>query len=110
VSIGPPLAIGIPGDGTDVVQTAAEGSARTGQEILDGRDGDEIHVRPTDGTRFGLRFVPVAEPKSVKNPIHLDLLGDSVEHQRRVVDRLVGPGRPTRRHRADRRGDLGRPR
>jgi hypothetical protein len=78
-------------DANDPDRLAAFWAGALGWE-LDGRDGDEVRVRPTDGTRFGFRFVPVAEPKSVKNPIHLDLLGDSVEHQRDVIDRLVGLG------------------
>jgi hypothetical protein len=53
---------------------------------------DEILVQPTDGTRFGLRFVADLSPKTEKNPIHLDLLGESEEDQREIVDRLLGLG------------------
>jgi len=52
----------------------------------------DVRVLPTDGTSFGLVFVPVLEPKTAKNPIHLDLVSESVEHQREVVDRLSGLG------------------
>jgi hypothetical protein len=58
----------------------------------DGRTDGEVFLRPTDGTRFGLRFVADETPKTVKNPIHLDLLGESVDDQRVVVDRLLGLG------------------
>ena len=54
--------------------------------------GDEVFVHPTDGTRFGLRFVADATPKTEKNPIHLDLLGESEDDQRAVVERLLGLG------------------
>ena len=47
---------------------------------------------PTDGTRFILVFLPVPEPKTTKNPIHLDLVSESVEHQRAIVDRLIELG------------------
>jgi predicted enzyme related to lactoylglutathione lyase len=59
---------------------------------LDDETDDEIHVLPTDGTRFILDFFPVPEPKTAKNPIHLDLVSESVQHQREVVDRLLALG------------------
>jgi catechol 2,3-dioxygenase-like lactoylglutathione lyase family enzyme len=59
---------------------------------LDGNTDDEVHARPNDGTRFGLRFVADPTPKRAKNPIHLDLLGESVEDQHAVVERLLGLG------------------
>ena len=52
----------------------------------------EIGLLPTDGTRFILVFVPVPEPKTEKNRLHLDLVSESVEHQSEMVDRLVGLG------------------
>jgi hypothetical protein len=62
-----------------------------GWEIYD-ETHDEIGVLPTDGTRFILVFLPVPEPKTTKNPIHLDLVSESVEHQREIVDRLIALG------------------
>src|SRR5439155_24496760 len=53
---------------------------------------DEIGLVPTDGTRFQFLFLPVPEPKTGKNRIHLDLVSESVEHQSEMVDRLVGLG------------------
>ncbi len=53
---------------------------------------EEVAVRATDGTRFGLVCRPVAEPKAAKNPIHLDLVAESPEHQRGIVDRMIGLG------------------
>jgi len=52
----------------------------------------DVRVLPTDGTSFDLVFVPVLEPKAAKNPIHLDLVSESAEHQREIVDRLIGLG------------------
>lgn len=53
---------------------------------------EEIGLIPTDGTRFLLLFLPVAEPKSGKNRIHLDLVSESPEHQAEMVDRLLSLG------------------
>jgi len=39
-----------------------------------------------------LIFVPVAEPKTSKNRIHLDLPSSSGSHQSQIVERLVGLG------------------
>jgi len=62
-----------------------------GWEIGD-QTHDEIFVLPTDGTPFTLVFVRVPDAKSSKNPIHLDLVSESVEDQRHIVDRLVALG------------------
>jgi len=62
-----------------------------GWEIYD-ETHDEIGVLPTDGTRFILVFLPVPEPKTTKNPIHLDLVSESVEDQRDIVDQLIALG------------------
>jgi hypothetical protein len=51
-----------------------------------------IAVVPGDDTPFTLDFCSVPEPKTAKNPIHLDLVGESVDHQREVVDRLIALG------------------
>ena len=58
---------------------------------------DEVELLPTDGTPFGMVFLPVPEPKRTKNPIHLDLVSESAEHQGQIVDRLIELGA----HRAD---------
>ena len=47
---------------------------------------------PTDGTRFLFLFLPVPEPKTGKNRLHLDLVSESPEHQSEMVDRLVALG------------------
>src|SRR3954470_18870280 len=53
---------------------------------------DQIRLVPTDGTRFGIVFRQVAEPKTGKNPIHLDLTTSSVDDQAQIVQRLVALG------------------
>lgn len=53
---------------------------------------EEMYVLPTDGTPFKLAFRQVREPKTTKNPIHLDLVSESVDHQREIVDRLTSLG------------------
>ena len=59
---------------------------------VDDATGDETRVLPTHGTRFILVFLPVPEPKTTKNPIHLELVSESVEDQQEVVDRLIELG------------------
>jgi predicted enzyme related to lactoylglutathione lyase len=67
---------------------------------------DEIGLAPTDGTRFGILFEPVPEPKVAKNRIHLDLTTTSDEDQQESAARLVELGgrhidvgqRPDERH------------
>jgi Glyoxalase-like domain len=78
-------------DATDPLRVARFWASALEWEIYDGTT-PEIGVLPTDGTRFTFDFLPVAEPKTAKNPIHLDLVSESVEHQREVVERLIGLG------------------
>lgn len=53
---------------------------------------DEIGLMPTDGTRFIFVFLPVPEPKTEKNRLHLDLVSESPQHQRELVERFVALG------------------
>src|SRR3954468_13050988 len=59
---------------------------------IDEKPNGWVGVMPTDGTRFAFLCIEVPEPKSSKNPIHLDLVSESVENQREVVDRLLALG------------------
>ena len=52
----------------------------------------EVGLMPTDGTRFLFAFLPVSEPKTEKNPIHLDLVSESPRDQAQMVDRLTSLG------------------
>ncbi len=60
-------------------------------DIHEETDG-EVSLFPTDGTRFAFSFLPVPEPKTGKNRIHLDLVSESPEHQSEMVDRLIALG------------------
>lgn len=53
---------------------------------------DEVDVVPTDGTGFGLVFVPVPEQKAGKNRIHVDVTTTSADDQERTVARLLELG------------------
>jgi predicted enzyme related to lactoylglutathione lyase len=78
-------------DANDPLGLARFWAEALGWEVDDHRDG-EVGLVPTDGTRFGVVFVPVPEPKAGKNPIHLDLTTTSAEDQTGTVDRLVAAG------------------
>jgi hypothetical protein len=78
-------------DATDPVRLARFWASALGWEIADER-GDEIGVLPTDGTRFILVFVRVPEAKTAKNPIHVEVVTESVDDQRAVVGRLLELG------------------
>ena len=52
----------------------------------------EIDLVPTDGTRFGIVFEPVPEPKAGRNRIHLDLTTESSEDQQATVAQLLELG------------------
>jgi catechol 2,3-dioxygenase-like lactoylglutathione lyase family enzyme len=55
-----------------------------------GREAAADATVPYDG--FGLRFVPISEPKVGPNRIHLDLSSDSVAHQQELVARALDLG------------------
>src|SRR5829696_1185990 len=58
---------------------------------------DEVVIEPpaddpAQGGQLPLVFVPVLDPKTAKNRIHLDLASTSADHQRATVRRLEGFG------------------
>jgi len=62
-----------------------------------GEEDDEVDVLPggyryPDPAALALVFVPVPEPKTVKNRVHLDLATTSAAHQAAEVERLLGLG------------------
>lgn len=60
---------------------------------IDDESSAEIALVPTDGTRFQLIFLPVAENKAPgQNRLHLDLTTTSIEDQQESVARLVELG------------------
>jgi predicted enzyme related to lactoylglutathione lyase len=59
---------------------------------IDDATHDEIGLVPTDGTRFGVLFLPVPEQKVGRNRLHLDLTSTSVDDQQESVARLLELG------------------
>ena len=78
-------------DANDPLRLARFWAATLHWDIYDETD-EEISLVPTDGTRFLFLFLPVPEPKTGKNRIHLDLVSESPEHQSEMVDRLIALG------------------
>jgi len=78
-------------DANDPLRLARFWAATLHWDIEDETD-EEIGLVPTDGTRFLFLFLPVPEPKTGKNRIHLDLVSESPEHQSEMVDRLIALG------------------
>ncbi|MFD1149401.1 VOC family protein [Saccharothrix hoggarensis] len=80
----------------DVVIDSAEPAAlaRFWSALLDrpitGEDDDEVDVALAEGQE--LVFVPVGDPKSVKNRLHLDLASTSPADQEAIVTRAVDLG------------------
>jgi catechol 2,3-dioxygenase-like lactoylglutathione lyase family enzyme len=80
----------------DVVVDAADPVAlgRFWAELLGtsitGEHPDEVDVFVSDGVE--LVFVPVPEPKTTKNRVHLDLASWSPEEQAKTVERAIGLG------------------
>ena len=60
-------------------------------EVQEEDDG-EVGLVPTDATGFHLLFLPVPEPKTGKNRIHLDLTTSSRDDQAATVETLVSLG------------------
>ena len=58
-----------------------------------GPQADEgVGLRPTDGTRFGLRFVPASVDQTSRQRMHLDLTTTSVGDQQESAAELVERG------------------
>lgn len=72
--------------------------ARFWRELLGWRisleEPDEVDLQapPDDGWRFDLVFVPVAEPKTGQNRLHLDLASASADQQMATLDRALELG------------------
>lgn len=54
--------------------------------------GEVITLVPTDATSFSIDVCQVAEPKAVRNRIHLDLTTESLDDQRDTVAELLALG------------------
>jgi hypothetical protein len=83
-------------DANDPPALARFWAAALGWEVAAEED-DEVDVWPSgytypDAVALPLVFVPVPEPKTGKNRVHLDLASQSPEHQAALVERLRGLG------------------
>jgi predicted enzyme related to lactoylglutathione lyase len=83
-------------DAADPSQLAAFWAAALGWEVAED-DPDEVVVEPAgfdypNPEALPLVFVPVADVKTTKNRVHLDLATTSDEHQAALVDRLLALG------------------
>ena len=83
-------------DAAEPARLARFWAAALGWEVGDEED-DEVDVWPAgyrypDPIALPLVFVPVPEPKTVKNRVHLDLATTSAAHQAAEVERLLGVG------------------
>ena len=87
-------------DANDPMRLAHFWAIALGWDIDDEGSG-EIGLIPTDETLFRFLFLPVSEPKTEKNRIHLDLVSESPAHQAEMVGRLLSQGAQ--------RADVGQP-
>lgn len=78
-------------DALDPGRLAGFWAEALGWEVAAG-DGGAVDLVPTDGTRFGIRFLPGAGAKAAKNRIHLDLTTTSADDQTGTVRHLVELG------------------
>ncbi len=78
-------------DANDPVRLAPFWAAALGWDV-GAATHREVDLVPTDGTRFRIRFVPVADTKTAKNCIHLDLTSTSIDDQAETVRRLLAAG------------------
>ncbi|WP_342023095.1 VOC family protein [Arthrobacter citreus] len=63
-----------------------------GYRVLESNDADVISLAPADGTGPDIDIIPVPEPKSVKNRLHLDLRAAGGSTQEQEVERLLALG------------------
>jgi predicted enzyme related to lactoylglutathione lyase len=80
-------------DAADPARLARFWAAALGWEVAD-ETPDEVDVWPDgytypDPVALPLVFVPVPEPKTGKNRVHLDLATESAAHQAAEVERLL---------------------
>ena len=78
-------------DANDPQGLAGFWAAALGWDVQE-ESGGEVALVPTDGTRFELLFLSVAEAKTGRNLIHLDLTTTSPADQTGTVERLIALG------------------
>jgi hypothetical protein len=72
-----------------------------GWKVLSERE-NEIVIGTDENAPAGVCFMPVTDPKTVKNCLHLDLTSSAADRDQEI-DRLLALGAAPGRHRADRR-------
>jgi catechol 2,3-dioxygenase-like lactoylglutathione lyase family enzyme len=77
-------------DANDPLRLSRFWAGVLGWEPDDDRHGSAL--RPSDGTGFGIRFLPTREQKAGPNTRHLDLTSTSREDQLETVARALGLG------------------
>jgi len=78
-------------DAHDIAAQARWWADALGWQVVFDEPG-EVAVADGDDHSLALVFVPVEEPKMVKNRVHLDLASQSLEDQTAIVERLVAAG------------------
>jgi hypothetical protein len=63
---------------------------------------NEIVIGTDENAPVGMCFMPVTDPKTVKNRMHLDLTSSAADRDQEI-DRLLALGATPGRHRPDRR-------
>ncbi|GAA1863946.1 VOC family protein [Pseudonocardia ailaonensis] len=71
-----PRAIGLCTDAADPVADAAWWAQRTGARIVPGPDGAPRYLEDVPGLGMTWKFVPVDDPRTVKNRWHWDVYGE----------------------------------
>jgi len=61
-----------------------------GRKVLSGRE-NEIVTGPDENAPAGMCFMPVTDPETVKNRVHLDLTSSAADRDQEI-DRLLAPG------------------
>ena len=77
-------------DTHDLPRLALFWTQALGWTVLSERDG-EIVIGPDESAPVGMCFMPVTDPKSVKNRVHLDLTS-SAEDRGEEIERLLSLG------------------
>jgi predicted enzyme related to lactoylglutathione lyase len=80
-------------DARDPDRLAAFWATALGWDVAGEEPGGVVSLQPTDGTGFGVRFLPGAGEKGPEqNRIHIDLTTSSFDDQAATVERLLGLG------------------
>ena len=78
-------------DAHDLPAPARFWTQALGWKVLSGRE-NEIVIGTDENAPAGLCFVPVTDPKTVKNRVHLDLTSSAADRDQQI-DRLLRSGR-----------------